>query len=172
MDVNLTSAVRSAHRDQSAWDKWFKHVYPRVYYILYRRTHGNKDISEECVQGAIERFLKYQGLQKVTSDKESVAFITRIALNLWTERRLLDANFTSTADEPKTAPGYQSGIDARLDLYRLSSQLPKVDQALIWQLNQGQTVSEIAKSLGISYTAAGVRIHRIKHQLKNIVLGM
>ena len=172
MDVNLTLAVRSAPHDQSAWDRWFKHVYPRVYYVLYRRTHGNKDISEECTQGAIERFLKYQGLQKVTSDKESVAYIARTAFNLWAERRLHDAIFTPIADEPETEPSYQSGIDARLDLDRLSSQLSKLNQELIRQLYLGQTVSEIAKLLGISYTAAGVRIHRIKDQLKKVALGM
>lgn len=166
MVTNHTAAVRSSPHDQRVWEQWFRHVYTRVYYVLYRRTGGNNDVSDECAQGAIERFLKYQAIRKVTTDAEAVAYITRSAFGLWTDRRALDAKFEPLTEELPDDSGFQPSLDARLDLAQVTERLSPPDQALVQQLYAGHTVGEIADFLGISYTAAGVQIHRIKDRLR------
>ena len=54
------------------------------------------------------------------------------------------------------------------ELYQLIEQLPKADQALIYLYIDGNSEAEISEILGISTSAVGVRIHRIKQKLKEM----
>lgn len=65
-----------------------------------------------------------------------------------------------------------SDNDEMIDrLYLLISRLPAKDQKLVYLYIDGLSTVEIAQTLGISPSAAGVRLHRIKKtliQLNNI----
>ena len=54
------------------------------------------------------------------------------------------------------------------ELYQLIDLLPKADRALIYLYIDGNSEAEIAAILGISPSAVGVRIHRIKQKLKDL----
>ena len=56
----------------------------------------------------------------------------------------------------------------RDELYRLIDLLPKADKALIYMYIDGASEVEIATVMGITTTAVGVRIHRIKQKLKKL----
>ena len=82
MKDDHTAAIRSNPKDKAAWDDWFRAIYPRVYYSLYRHTRGDATLSEEATQGALERFLRYRAHRKVNSDKDAVAYLIRTGLRL------------------------------------------------------------------------------------------
>lgn len=44
------------------------------------------------------------------------------------------------------------------------------DRRIVDLLMQGQAVGEIAKNLQLSYSAAGVRIHRLRRALLNLMV--
>jgi DNA-directed RNA polymerase specialized sigma24 family protein len=52
------------------------------------------------------------------------------------------------------------------DLQVLKRDLTEEEQKLLGQLIQGLSLSEIADKLGISYTSAGVRLHRLRKKLR------
>lgn len=164
MATNHTAAVRKAPNNDTLWDGWFRAIYPRVYYIVFRKTRGDANLSEELTQGAIERFLRYRAYEKVTTDAESVSYLTRIALRLLVNEYRTTGNLEPLPEET-LAPDAPAG---RLDLEQLAQHLSNEDRRLIGLLIEGRSVSEIADILGIRYSAAGVRIHRAKGNLKKI----
>jgi DNA-directed RNA polymerase specialized sigma24 family protein len=55
---------------------------------------------------------------------------------------------------------------AAADLKSLAQDLSEEDRELLGQVVVGRTLTEIADSAGISYSAAAVRVHRLKDKLR------
>jgi RNA polymerase sigma-70 factor, ECF subfamily len=97
-------------------------------------------------------------------------WIYRIALNIavsWTrsEKRRLK-NAVDIDDREPVLQVNMQGIDPQLQwLYEQISKLNEIDRSLILLLLDGFSYSEIADTLGISESNAGVKIHRIKEYL-------
>lgn len=172
MSENFTSSVRKAPNDSAAWNFWFKTIYPRVFYIIFRKTHGNTVLSEEVTQGAIERFLKYRAYEKLASDAESVAYLARSAVRLMTDDCRKRAPLVPISDDEVEDSANHDNLINTLVLDRMSLDLKGDDQQLFALIRQGYLIREIAEILDIEYSAAGVRIHRIKAFLKNIADSM
>ena len=174
MATDHTRDLRLSPRSESAWRDWFLAVYPRVYFTVYRITGGDPERTEDLTQAAIERFLRYRALDKVTTDDDSVAYLIRTAhrLNIGDRIRERTARLAT-----RYAPGYAEAEDYideeeerfyALDIARMIDHLSEGDRQLIsWHL-AGQSITDIANSLGIAYTAAAVRIHRAKIRLRRI----
>lgn len=169
MSSDFTQAIKAREDDQLAWEGWFNHVYSKVYYIVYRQSGGDEATSQECAQAAIERFIRYRGLDKVSDDRTAVAYIARAALRWLSDEGAHQSRFTTLPEAviDDDAPG--AGLDSQLDLDRLASALSHANQYLLALIRAGHTVDEIAKNLDISYSAAGVRIHRLKTALTKLV---
>lgn len=168
MKDDHTAAIRSNPKDKAAWDDWFRAVYPRVYYSLYRRTGGDATLSEEATQGALERFLRYRAHRKVSSDKDAVAYLIRTGLRLLDDehkQRQRQQDLALTGGGSPTQPGGGSTTD-RLDMERLLEGLSTVDQELMGLVLEGRSVAEIAEILEIGFSTAGMRIQRAKARLK------
>jgi RNA polymerase sigma factor (sigma-70 family) len=168
MALDYTVAVRRAIHDEMAWDAWFRVIFPRVYYILFRRTGGDVALSEELTQSAIERFLLYRAYDKVTTDDESVGYLARTALRLLADERRRTGVLGELPEDIGSYDSESSIVEGRLDLERLTEQLPDSERMLVDLLREDHSIREIAKILGINYSAAGVRIHRVKQALKEI----
>ena len=56
-----------------------------------------------------------------------------------------------------------------LDFERALRELNANDLALGTWIHDGFSVSEIAEKLGTTYTAAGVRVHRLKKRLREML---
>ena len=178
MATDHTRELRRAPKSEAAWRDWFLAVYPRVYFTVYRITGGDRGRTEDLTQAAIERFLRYRALERVTTDDDSVSYLIRTAhrLNIDDQKRERTARLAADhASRTAAAQDYVEDESERvyaLDLERLIDQLSEGDQKLIsWHL-AGRSVTDIASSLGIAYTAAAVRIHRAKARLRRIAEGM
>lgn len=171
MDNDRTIRLKESSNNQAAWDQWFREVYPRVYYVLFRKSFGDSSRTEDLVCGAIERFIRYEGLKKVKSDKDSVAYLIRTGIRLLTDEIMSGERETKAVEE---TPGNESAPqnDERLDMESLLNTLNEEDQALISMVREGHSVSEISNSLSISYSAAGTRISRIREKLRKSAIKM
>ena len=168
-----TKVLRQSPRSDAAWRSWFAFVYPSVYYAMYRATSGDTHLSEDLTQGAIERFLRYRALHKVDTDQDSVAYLIRIAHRLHLDFRhdhAATSHVSLDSDPPRYEPAEPNRTDDTLplDLALLMQRLPPPDRELIQWLFAGMSMSEIAESLGVSYTAAATRVHRARARLKRV----
>lgn len=175
MATDRTHDLHLAPRSESAWRDWFLVVYPRVYYAVYRATSGDRARTEDLTQAAIERFLRYQALDKVNTDEDAVAYLIRTARRLNIDQ--------SREHAARHAAHYTFGTAATegedeeqalhvLDLERMIDRLSERDRQLISWLYAGRSVADIANSLAITYTAAATRIHRAKARLRRIAAEM
>ena len=159
-----TKRLKSNPYNQLAWDQWFRAVYPRVYYVMFRKTSGDVSSAQDMVSGAIERFIRYKALEKVRDDKESVAYLISTGTRLLFDAAKIEARERSSGIEPPLSD--QLDVDEEIDLELMIKDLDADDQALTRLLMEGKTVGEIADSLEIRYSAAGARISRLRSKLK------
>ena len=148
-----------------------------VYYTIYRVTGGDVQQTEDLTQGAIERFIRYRAIDKVTTDYDSIAYLIRTArrLNLGFIRERgarSDLRETISRTMHEQVAGAEDEVSSALDFKRLMNRLAQPDRQLIRWLCAGKSVDEIATYLGISYTATATRIHRAKARLKKIAEGV
>ena len=171
-----TRDVRRRPQSESAWRHWFAFVYPRVYYTLYRITGGDDERTADLTQGAIERFLRYRALDRVTTDADSIAYLVHTAQRMHVdllrksraERGAHEAVHVAAHEQVLAAEDEASKV---LDLERLTNRLDEPDRRLIGWLLAGRSLGQIAQRLGISYSAAATRVHRVKARLRKISEG-
>lgn len=170
--LDQTQRLRREPDNEPAWRDWFRTVYRRVYYTVYRITGGDRQRAEDLTQAAIERFLRYGALDKVATDREAVAYLVRTAqrLNADERRQRVAPHAGQEPSEDLIADLANQQLDPLdlLDLDLLVSRLTQSDRELMVWLRHGYSIGEIARKLGIAYTAAAVRIHRAKALLRAI----
>lgn len=169
MVSDLTVAIRQNPDDESAWDAWFREVYPRVVYIVARKAVGDIDLAEEVTQGAIERFLRYRAFERVRSDREAVAYLVQSAARLVADNRRY-RELTLSYQLEDSAEHSEEETDS--DLEFLLSHISEQDQEVLRLVLEGYTVREIADAFGIGYSAAGMRINRARDRLRKVVQGV
>lgn len=173
MPDDLTIALKDDLANESSWDRWFRSVYPQVYFVMYRITEGDRDLAEDLVQGALENFIASEAIDKVGSDAEAYGYLLRTARNLFIDGLRRRAARESTSELVETVED-KSGRqrDELLSLDQLAERLAPDDQVLLKLVRAGKSIREVAKELGVSYSTAGVRVHRLREKLKNIANSM
>jgi len=156
----LIDAIRRDPDDQAAWKAWFEQCYSRLYYALYWKTGGDVQRTQDLAQEALLRFVRYRGYEKTASDRESLAYIIQIGLNLLRGEKaplpIEEGSLENIQDpgEPIAATEQAS------DLQHILAGMEPDEERLLRMVLSGRTTSEVANALGISYTAAASRIHR------------
>lgn len=173
MNQELSAAIQADPESESAWEAWFREVYPRVVYITARSSSGNVELAEEMTQAAIERFLRYRAYEKVDSDSAAVAYLARTA-----QRLMMDAHRRAER-EPAWAP---EKLDQQAtpmpstptsdELESWLERLPEADKVVLKLVLSGRKIKEIAEQLGLGYSTVGMRIQRAKARLKDIASGV
>lgn len=167
MSSDLIARIRS-HRDSGrSWSEWYKSAYPSVYFAAYRFSRGNVEAARDLTQETFTRFVQYEAIDRVTDEKHALSFLIRTCRNLAIDRNGR-AREISLEDIPESELVAPVDVPARAalqidDLLRL---LTVEERQVIQWTREGFGIADIAKKLGISYTAAGVRLHRIRKRLQ------
>ena len=140
-----------------------------LYHIGYTFAKGNRedlrDLYQEMVCNLWSNRRQYQG------DCSPKNWMYRVALNtaisLW-RKESRKPQFIPMPEELEQQLRDEPDNPLIDELYQLIEQLPKADQALIYLYIDGNSEAEISEILGISTSAVGVRIHRIKQKLKEM----
>jgi RNA polymerase sigma factor (sigma-70 family) len=167
MSSDLIQRLRKRADSERLWEAWYKSTYPMLYFAAFRLANGNADIARDLTQETFTRFLEYRAIDRVENEQHALAYLIKTCRNLAIDRNahakaVPMENLTEV--EVMSAPEQSAG--SIIDLSRAVDELDVADRELVHWMRDGLGVGEIAAKLGISYTAAGVRVHRLKNQLR------
>lgn len=172
----LIEAARGG--DRRAFDELVRRTYEETYTLAYRLT-GNEEDARDVVQ---ETYLRaWKGLKRFRGDARFSTWLYRITANasytLMKKRRkhrhepLLD----ELADVAET--GFAANPEAVTDAALLRDELtaavedlpPKLRAVVVLRDVYGLSHEEISEELGISVSAAKVRLHRARRRLHDAI---
>lgn len=166
MTADLTTQVRENPGSEKHWAQWYRAMYPKLYYAAYRLTRGNTETAGDLTQATFERFIKYRAIDRIASDRHAIAFLVttcrHLAFDHGASARQIPLDDINEALDVPT----ESSTEDTLDLDRILRQLDPEDRQLMEWARDGVVISEIATKLGITYTAAGVRLHRLRKRIR------
>jgi RNA polymerase sigma-70 factor (ECF subfamily) len=175
--ADLVAAAKDG--DRGAFDELVRLTYAATYTLAYRLT-GDEDDARDVVQEAYLR--AYRGLRRFRGDAQFSTWLYRITANCAAThlgRRArhrhdeLDDTLPVADDRPDHDPQLRADAD---DLHgRLQAALAALPDRLravvvlrdVYDLPH----ESIAAELGISESAAKVRLHRARHKLREQIFG-
>jgi RNA polymerase sigma-70 factor, ECF subfamily len=171
-EVELVEAAQAGDRD--AFDALVRHTYLDTYTLAYRLT-GDEEDARDVVQ---ETYLRaYRGLRRFRGDAQFSTWLYRITANCASThlgrrtRHRHDELDLELADDPERAAGNpEISIDATALRDRLQLALgalpPKLRAVVVLRDVYDLPHEAIASELGISVSAAKVRLHRARRRLR------
>jgi RNA polymerase sigma-70 factor, ECF subfamily len=166
--------------DEQAWAQLVEETHRGVY-TLCLRILGDPDDAKEATQDA---YLKaWRGLKSFRGDAAFETWLYRVASNAALSkhrgRRRRRVHESGVDDEVLTemaAPGsVEAEAGAKVEVKALESALSTLPEhyrsAVVLRDVYGLGIEEIAGHLGISETAAKVRVHRGRKKLKDLIYG-
>jgi RNA polymerase sigma-70 factor, ECF subfamily len=174
--ADLVAAARDG--DRHAFDELVKATYVDTYMLAYRLT-GDEEDARDVVQEAYLR--AYKGLKRFRGDAQFSTWMYRITANcastfLGRRHRNRHEELTddlSTSDEhPAVNPEAQAEASALRDRLQIALRAlpPKLRAVIILRDVYDLPHEEIAAELGISESAAKVRLHRARRKLRDDLL--
>lgn len=173
--ADLASLVEAARRgDLDALGELVRVTYPDAFSLAYRLT-GNEDDAHDVVQ---EAYLRAQrGLGRFRGDAQFTTWLYRITANcassaLVKRRRSatvpLDDELTVADPRPERDPEWRAvGQDEReLVIASLAALPPRLRKVIVLRDIYDLSHQAIGEQLGISESAAKVRLHRARRRLK------
>jgi len=163
--------------DQAAFEQLVVRHQELVFSLAFKLT-GNKEMANDVAQEAFIR--AWRAIDKFRGDSTFGTWIYRITVNsAWTLRKKAKKHKTLNIDETyepvvideKRDPELVAiNSDLSLTLINALDKIP-IDQRIIVELKsiEGRSHKEIADFLGISVTAAKVRLHRAHQRLRDIL---
>jgi RNA polymerase sigma-70 factor (ECF subfamily) len=163
--------------DQTAFEQLVVRHQDLVFSLAFKLT-GNKEMANDVAQEAFIR--AWKAIDKFRGDSTFGTWIYRITVNsAWTLRKKAKKHNTLNIDETYEPVIIDEKRDPELvainsDLSsKLINALDKIplEQRIIVELKniEGRSHKEIADFLGISVTAAKVRLHRAHQRLRDIL---
>lgn len=158
--------------DEKAWAGLYDLAWPRAVAIAYRFVRGRRELAEDVGQEVFLRLLRYADTSQLALPEDFYRYLAKMVQNVCRDliRKERSAE-TTNIDETDIVENLASGastydlIENRELLSRIEDSLTGEDRRLVRLLAEGLKVQEIADRLGLSYSNAGVRIHRIRRQL-------
>lgn len=171
----LLRALRKSPKDADLWLQLFQILYPAIRYTAGRWT-PNRDVANEVTQITCVRLLESSALDSLKSEDEALAYARQAARNAamdwWRKQRRRESVELSNQDSTAAIvdPAHDIWPDEwfRMDLERLVGTLRHEDQILLRLMLLGMGTKEVAQHLGISYSAAAQRMHRVRNLLRRM----
>jgi RNA polymerase sigma factor (sigma-70 family) len=167
--VDFIERIRQQPADERRWADWYTFIYPKVYCVALRLCQGNRDRSRDLTQETFARFVAYHCIHRVHNDHDALAYLLRICQNRaasWFGRHAgLREELRAGFDELQAEPNRD---DELIDLESLARRLKADEKRLFELILSGATLRDIAATLEITYTAAGVRFFRLKKHLQDL----
>jgi len=162
---------RAAPASRGHFEPWYDEVNPGLLLQIYRMTGGNLSLAEDLLHDVVLRFLERNDVEKLPSDSAARAYLFTAARNRFRDhlRRTRTAPVSEPADvEPDhTTPADYLLLEERI--VELNAALSAPELETLQRLIEGKTLSEIADEEGLSYSNAGVRVHRIRQRIRQMI---
>jgi RNA polymerase sigma-70 factor (ECF subfamily) len=181
MPDELAQLVAAAKEgDRPAFDALVQATYAETYTLAYRLT-GNEEDARDVVQDAY--FRAFRGLKRFRGDAQFTTWLYRITANCastHTGRRARHRHDELHDDVPVVDLRPDRDPESRSDQLELRARLQRALQALPPKLRAVVVLRDIydlpheaiAKELGITESAAKVRLHRARRRLREDLFPM
>ena len=169
---------RCKHGDERAWSQLVEATYRDVY-TLCLRILGDPNDASEATQDA---YLKaWRGLHSFRGDAMFETWLYRVAsnsaLSKYRSRKRRQSHESGLQDDVLTALPASGSVEAtagaRIEVQALEAALARLPEqhrtVIVLRDVYGMSIEEVAAQLGISETAAKVRVHRARKRLKDMV---
>lgn len=151
----------------------FEDLYQRYARDVYRFAlylSGNKALAEDI---ASETFVRVWTVRDAIRTESVKAYLFTIARNLHADGRRREARHVAIPEvllDPSPGPEVEASDRQALEAVLLAlQQIPDVDRAaLLMRAQDGLPYEEIARSLGLSVSAAKVKVHRARLRLAEL----
>ncbi len=170
--AKVLACLSENNGDENAWAGLYDLALPRAMAVAFRLARGRRQLAEDIVQDAFLRLFRYTDFTKVGSPEDFYRYLAKVVKNVYRDhiRKELGAGITGVMDvhehEKLTSNVSPSDLVENSELLaRIEDRLTGEERRLVRLLAEGLRVQEIADRLGLSYSNAGVRIHRIRRQL-------
>jgi RNA polymerase sigma-70 factor (ECF subfamily) len=163
--------------DQQAWEDLYRKIWPWVLAILYRILRGQRELAEDASQEVFIRLLRYARFEELRVPAAFKNYVYVICQNVGKD--YLRGLF-SLQEYPLAADDEQaSGLVARsaqpdtaallsIRMHEILQSLNEEERRMMKMILEGRPLDEVAKSMGLSYTNAAVRLHRIRKRLSRL----
>jgi RNA polymerase sigma factor (sigma-70 family) len=175
--------IRSDPRAPDGWSAFYRWMAPQIRGQLFLLGVRDPAQVEDLTHDVLMRFLQYCPWRlrwhELPPAAGVVAYLRRVVRSVFFDdktrieslRMRWPANPGGSAtefDDSEVQETAGSVDDLWRRLGELARQLTPSERELLRLVVDGATVQQIADSIGISYTAAGVRIHRLRQRLKTL----
>jgi RNA polymerase sigma factor (sigma-70 family) len=167
----LLPKLKKRPQDGQLWEELYANTRPFVYSIVFRSLRGSSGIAEEATQQTFLRVFRYCDFNEFSDADEFLAYLSTIARHCALDTAKKEAPYTPTAlevlacDFLPSQPTPEQKQRARDELNDVLDHLDKGESKLVHLLMDDKSLTEIAGTLGITYPAAAVRIHRLREKL-------
>lgn len=177
LDAKLIVAAQDG--DRKAFEELVRHTYADTYTLAYRLT-GNEEDARDVAQEAY--FRAYKGLKRFRGDAQFSTWLYRITANCAatylgrrSRQRHEPLDDSAPVADPRTDHDPQLRADANDLKQRLAVALetlpPRLRAVVVLRDVYDLSHEAIAEELGISESAAKVRLHRARNKLREQLFG-
>jgi RNA polymerase sigma-70 factor (ECF subfamily) len=142
----------------------YRHHGARLWRVMVGVTHGRRQVAEDAIAEAFARALEHR-----EAIREPLPWIYRTAVRVARNELQREQKWRAEANEDmrKSAAPDSEGLQ---DLFRALAHLsPNQRAAIILHFEEGLTVPEVSKLLGISQSTVRVHIHRGRRRLQALL---
>jgi len=163
--------VKRLPNEEQAWTLFFEKMYSRVYALLFALTGGDVESSKDLTQETFLRFITHDAASKVKNDEAAAAYLRAIARNLFRDELRRSFRNRGVSLESMTEEELERAMNGQLRStideldFAIWADLRPEERSLLRLTIRGAGISEVAKELGLTYSAAAVRLHRLKKKL-------
>jgi len=162
--------------DESAWRSIYGSLWPLVFATAYRRLR-DRSSAEDAAQEVFIRLLHSAPFKQLKDSDELRAYVWRMAINVANtsldrsrriskgQHALHELGPSELSDDAATEDRILYGEALGL----AKARLPPEDVKLLGILIAGGNLKEAAETLGLSYSTTGVRLHRLREKLHNLL---
>jgi RNA polymerase sigma-70 factor (ECF subfamily) len=161
--------------DRPAFDELVRRTYVETYTLAMRLT-ANEEDARDVVQEAYIR--AWKGIGRFRGDAQFSTWMYRITANaasthVQRRRRQRTESIEDHDLADESVPSPEAAVESQMSLERLSEAVanlpPKLRAIVVLKDVYGLSHEEIATELGITETAAKVRLHRGRKKLRDVL---
>lgn len=161
--------------DEHAWNVLYARAWPFVFSITFRilRDPGS---AEDAAQETFIRVARHYPFPRRLDDKVFYAYVAQVARHVAFDSRRRQARIAEealdeAAETPDSRPQPGADAEAASTLEWLAGRLSESEAALLRQLlrEAPSELSDMAQELGVSYSTAAVRLHRLRKRIRQLL---
>ena len=168
----LLQRVQASPRDEKLWTALYERLYPQVHALAVHLCNVDRDLARDITQDAFVRFVAAGAIGRVTSTATAIGYLRAIV------RNLVRDHHRKRMQHPTISTGNVGAVELEQALERIIERtitpvdllalrgLGDDERELLRLAIEGRSIEEIARQLGLTYSAAGVRLHRLRKHLR------